>query len=514
MWIASLTMADWMSYESSGPIELGPINIFVGPNNSGKSAILRAIGLLQGGMEAPGAMDVRLGSEVATVKIDLADMTKADMARHFGNLSSLSTSQLTITAKRNVPPNGGFQIDRMFTSGNSAARVREIPAAEPGNFIYPYFASRKVYALDGQIDVQRTVGVSPDLRNLPAKVRRLSNPDYEVHEIYSKLCLDVLGFRVSTYPGDSNNQKVGISVGRYKNIPIEAMGEGVPSIVGLIANLCMAERNLFLIEELENDIHPEALKKLLGVIVELSQSGNQFVITTHSNVVVKNLGSDSRLFQVELTMVPNAVPTSRITSIENTPAARIGVLRQLGYELYDSDLYDGWLILEESSAETIIHSYLIPWFVPRLARIRTVAAGGVSKAGPAFDAFRQLFLFLHLEEHYQGRAWVALDGDADGTAAVKSLRKTYSSWNEDHFRTWSRGDFEEYYPAPFAEQVDAALGLSHDEKRKPKRDLLEAVRAWCDNNENEAKVAFAESASEVIRFLQEIDRKLFDADPE
>ena len=79
-----------------------------------------------------------------------------------------------------------------------------------------------------------------------------------------------------------------------------------------------------------------------------------------------------------MTYEPNAVPRSHIREVDATPAARIEVLRRLGYELSDFELWDGWLILEESSAEVIVR-YLIPWFVPRLARIRTVAAGGTSK---------------------------------------------------------------------------------------------------------------------------------------
>jgi predicted ATP-dependent endonuclease of OLD family len=52
----------------------------------------------------------------------------------------------------------------------------------------------------------------------------------------------------------------------------------------------MADGNLFLVEELENDIHPEGLKAILDVIVEKSSS-SQFIVSTHSNIVTKYLGS-------------------------------------------------------------------------------------------------------------------------------------------------------------------------------------------------------------------------------
>ena len=56
------------------------------------------------------------------------------------------------------------------------------------------------------------------------------------------------------------------------------MGEGVTNILGLITDLCVAENNIFLIEEPENDIHPKALKALLDLIAskaDANHRGNQ-----------------------------------------------------------------------------------------------------------------------------------------------------------------------------------------------------------------------------------------------
>src|SRR5262249_19596834 len=156
---------------------------------------------------------------------------------------------------------------------------------------------------------------------------------------------------------------LGIPVGKHDFIYVEDMGEGVSSLLGLIASLCMADGNLLLIEEPENDIHPEGLKALLRSIVEKS-ANNQFIVSTHSNIVTKHLGAapGGKVFKVELNYQPGQVPTSTIEEIPGTPEARIDVLRELGYELYDFDLWNGWLILEEASAERIIRDYLIPWF--------------------------------------------------------------------------------------------------------------------------------------------------------
>ena len=339
---------------------------------------------------------------------------------------------------------------------------------------------------------------------------RLSNPDYMHAAEYDALCKALLGFRISVHAAeDGTGQQAGIPVGSFGYIPIESMGEGVSSQLGLITDLCMARGNLFLIEEPENDVHPEALKTLLNVIIDKSVT-NQFIVSMHSNIVTRYLGAaaDSKVFEFESTFMPNAIPSSTIREVEPTAEARISVLRRLGYELSDFDLWDGWLILEESSAEMIIRRYLIPWFVPQLSRIRTVSAGGTSKVEPIFEDFRRLFLFAHLEPQYRGKAWVVVDGDDEGRKVVAGLQGKYKDWPIDHFATWNQPDFEHYYPAPFAAQVDETLAKNHREKPAAKKKLFDEVIAWCEANPEDAKAAFASSATKVIEKLREIDQAL------
>jgi predicted ATPase len=516
--MSSIRAENWKSFSDTGEIELAGINVLIGRNNSGKSAFLRAAHTVQLYGD-PASEDLRIGNQSAVVSaVFTGEQIERDANRHFGNTFAAGLTRVNFITQTSIVNDGGMsnlQIGRSvkFTGiqGDGESAVGRIPASEPKNFIYTYFSKRKVSAFERTVDLDRTLAVQNDLRHLVAKVNRLANPDYEGAGEYEKLCKDVLGFRVSAY-ASQGGQQAGITVGRYDHIPLESMGEGVSSMLGLITDLCMGDGNLFLIEEPENDIHPESLKALLKVIVEKSKN-NQFIITTHSNIVARYLGAaeDSKMFEVVMNQQADRMPTSKIREIENAPEARIEVLRGLGYELSDFDLWDGWLILEESSAEMIIR-YLIPWFVPRLARIRTVAAGGVTKVLPTFEDFRRLFLFAHLEPQYRQRAWVIVDGDEPGLEVISQLQDGYGKvWPSEHFRTWSHGDFERYYPERFAEQVDAVLELPHDSKPKSKKRLTQAVKKWCDENPDEAKEEFAASAAEVIDLLREIDAKLFEA---
>jgi len=505
--ISNVRVTNLKSLADTGDVALGQVNILVGRNNHGKSAFIRAIHLMQVGAGVD-VNDIRLGQDQIVVKATLSgENMLSELKRYYRQEVNKDSVVLTITLTR---ASDGYSRTNQLEIDNGIVGVPEISAREPDNFIYTYLSKRKVFGFDRTVNLGNTRAVQSDLRFLVAKVARLTNPDYERADEYTNLCKDVLGFRISVHAAqDGNGQQAGIPVGPYGYIPIEAMGEGVSSQLGLITDLCMADGNLFLIEEPENDIHPEGLKTLLNVIVEKSKN-NQFVVTTHSNIVTRYLGSapDSKIFEFESNYVPNAVPTSTIHEVETTAEARIAVLRRLGYELSDFDLWDGWLILEESSAEIIIR-YLIPWFVPSLSLVRTVAAGGTSKVEPTFEDFRRLFLFAHLELQYKGRAWVVVDGDKEGKKIVAGLQRKYTDWQADHFRTWSQTDFEHYYPSRFDAQVQEVLAKKHDEKPAAKKQLLEEVKVWCEANPEEAKAEFEKSAAEVIGVLSEISDQLF-----
>ncbi|WP_432021111.1 ATP-dependent nuclease [Streptomyces sp. 1222.5] len=509
MRIANVQIQNWKSFEDTGSLQLGRINVLLGRNNSGKSAILHAVHLLQSGANLS-MESIRIGTPEAAVTCELVgDVSlQSELRRHLDRDVTNAPESLTVITTLN-------RYHSAYTCNFgpiSNFPGPPIPAEEPRNLIYTYFSKRKVAQFDRTVDRNRTLGVAGDLRYLVAKVGRLSSPDYVGFDEYTRLCKEVLGFRIGTYASDGGSQ-AGISIGHFDHVPLESMGEGVSSLLGLITDLCMGDRNVFLIEEPENDIHPESLNSLLRVIVEKSES-NQFIVTTHSNIVTRYLGSasDSRVFSVESAFTPGAVPTSRVREIESTPDARIDVLRGLGYELSDFDLWDGWLILEESSAEMVI-SHLIRWFIPRLSRVRTLSAGGVAKALPTFEDFRRLFLFAHLEHQYKGRAWVVVDGDEPGRNVVDQLRSKYSTWPSGRFRTWTHEDFEHYYPERFKERVAEILKLPHNQKRHQKNVFTREVRQWIEDSPEEAKEAFEVSAQEVIEFLRQLDTDLFGPEP-
>ena len=237
------------------------------------------------------------------------------------------------------------------------------------------------------------------------------------------------------------------------------------------------------------------------------------MITTHSNIVMKYLGAqpNSKIFSVSMNLI-NKLPTSIVTEVEKSPEAKRKTLEDLGYELFDFDLWDGWLILEESSAEKIIREYLIPWFVPKLkSRLRTFSARTIDEVETKFADFNNLFVFLHLQPQYTNRAWVIVDAGEREKDVIEKLKSKYTSsgWNEDQFRQFSQHDFEKFYPLDFQKEVNQILVIANKkQKRSKKIELLKKVENWILEDQAQAKVAFKESAQEVISTLRTINKVL------
>jgi ABC-type transport system involved in cytochrome c biogenesis ATPase subunit len=484
-------------------IELSRVNVLIGPNNAGKSSIIRALYAVQQGSGHLGA-DVRIGHPASEIRLTLAAVNGMDA---WGDAGQIGEGVLSLSIPAGSPEPGVMNMRGPSTTYG----VGQLPMREPAHFIVPYLSKRKAVTYQEDVRAEHAFRVSPQFDYLAAKLSRLGNASFPAGARYRETCERVLGFVVTAVPS-ANGQRPGLYLPDRTTLPLEQMGEGVPNIVGLLADLALSEGKLLLIEEPENDLHPRALKALLDLIEESAQS-NQIVVSSHSNIVARHLGStaDARLYHVD--SVPGEIPVrATVRLVDSTPGARLAVLRDLGYSLSDLDLWDGWLILEESSAERIIRDYLIPWFAPKLSRVRTVAAAGSSNVEPTFDDFHRLVRFTHLEEVYRSATWVRVDGDTPGHAMVERLRQRYPSWTPEQFGTFSAPYFEHYYPAAFAEEIAAAAALEDRQARRTaKRQLLNDVRAWLDADRARGKAALAKSATDVIADLVQIEALLMAA---
>ncbi|AGZ46712.1 ATP-dependent nuclease [Actinoplanes friuliensis] len=496
-----VTVENYRSIEHSGDIKLGPITVLVGRNNSGKSSLIRAMYLLQ--QSAPFAdSDIRHGSAVMHLVLQLVGKPRLNLASGEEVPHQYGDGKIALSMTNTGLSKFVAEDDDENTIGLSLAS-----SAEPNNLIFPVLSGRRPHTLQQQVNRVNATTVGHQDSYVFSKIAELLANDLPESRRFRDICKRALGLNFGVINTSNNNQTLGVKITRYQEILIEAMGAGLAAALNLIASLSTATGQLFLIEEPENDLHPAALKVLLREIINSSDT-NQFVISTHSNIVLSALGSIPDTSVVEVTSDDGAIPTSSYTAITDAES-RLRVLRDLGYELSDFGLGQGWLIFEESTAELLIRNWFIPVFAPSLAILRTVAASGVSRIRPMFRDIQEMFLFAHLEKIYKGRVWVIADGDEAGREATDQLKKSYKTWDPSHFANWDKDNFEFYYPSDFAEDVSRVLAIGDGVKKKAaKGKLVEKVWAWIRADEARARTAFESSAAPVIDTLRAIEKQM------
>lgn len=530
-----LSLRNIKCYEKA-EIELSPtLNVIIGDNNSGKSTILRTIYRLQANNSNNNGI-LRNGTNYGTITFDFVgggikffvhDDKKKQSLKHYSpqigqhdrialithkdkvHFMQLDDAQDFYDRLSQIPENG---IENYVLE--NANRFDGFSSMEPDNVFHAAFTTRSNFF--STITEDEMNRVSSDYSNLAARLQKIQNPSIKNRHAFSRACMSILGFEpgVIYYGSASNNATIGLSTDSTKKIDIQNMGQGVLNVLNLLTILFTQERKIILLEEIENDLHPKVLKKVLELIIRKSKE-NQFIVSTHSNIVLKALGSidGCRIFQTMSSMKPTKgfkMPFSQIAEITNEPANRIKVLTDLGYELLDFDLHQAYLLLEESTAETIIRDYLVPTFVPSLQnRIKTISAKGTGNVEPMFNDFLRLFTFIHTSPIYAQKAWVIVDGDTSGLEVTKNLKRTFRSWPEGHFVSLSKKHFEEYYPERFANKVNQILKMKHGlDKQEAKKELLNEVSSWTREFSSVARKEFQQSAMDIIKQLRLIEREL------
>ena len=484
-------------FQDTGQLDLGQnCNVFVGRNNSGKSTLLRALIGLQGtGLDGS---DIRAGfNGDSWLKFSLKDLPmNAQMVAGRPNQGNF---EINYTFRGNQPQNWGLPTIALG-SGQPL-----FPNDRPRHQLISFSSRRKAQNFSHDITSTLQNQLNGTLSNLYARLDLLATGGHTKHNVFMSAVEEIVGLQITT-KGTGSGKEGGYYFDEDTFISLEKMGEGVSEIVSLIVELCLEKNRVFVLDEPETSIHPSGLRALMALVREAS-SRNQFIIATHSNIVVRELAdfADSKIFNV---YKDGQLPTSpsKVEEVSKTPVARRSLLSELGYEFADFGLFEGWLFLEESSAETIFKEVLIPLFAKSLqTRLRTFSSKGAGNLDKAVANFLQLTTFIHLQPVYENRLWIRADGDQAGQEAIAKIGATFPKLGYGAAATLSETAFEKYYPKAFAKRVEDLLQVQDKLLLKSEKDKLgEDVLKWSLENPEEAKVEWAVSASEPIELLNQI----------
>lgn len=310
-------------------IEPGAVTIFVGPNNSGKSMILREIETY--------CQNGEIGNLKILGGIEFALPTDADLIQQIESMK--------IPYKDNEHPPPGYIMYGRFNSTRGFIKQSVDPndlvnwksnAATLQHFIQRY-VTMYVTRLGGKERFELVKNrENGDLKSHPSnslsglfqndtkrkEVRALINEAFGKYFVIDPTSMRNLEVRLSDEPPSSDDIERGwmdASVAFHKAAKhISEFSDGVQAFTGLAMTVIAGEEAIMLVDEPEAFLHP-SLSNLLGkkLSAEMSnRSGNLFVSTHSPFFVMGCLQSGKKLNIVRLTYDEPASPTARLLSPE------------------------------------------------------------------------------------------------------------------------------------------------------------------------------------------------------
>jgi predicted ATP-dependent endonuclease of OLD family len=206
---------------------------------------------------------------------------------------------------------------------------------------------------------------------------------------------------------------------------------------------------IFFIDEAELHLHPTAQRNLKNVLIELSQSGDQVFINTHSSVFVADNVAGQSILKVEK---DNGETEIKLTSENEKPYI---VYDLLGGSPADLLLPKNFLVIEGQS-EIEFFTRVISRLYADKPKIQLIKAfGDIDQAERTINAIEKIYTPLE-KSIYKDKSIILIDQPSTQTqgGVTQFLQQNRNLSNNNQFYQLPVRDIEQYYPS----QTDTVYG--------------------------------------------------------
>ena len=414
------------NYQCFQSVDIQPnasgLHFVVGPNNAGKSALLRALHLsFQAAGQSfprsdfavgPGRFEVEIGldQKERLELLQIADEDQIDIDR---TLQSPFCARLQLVRAENAQlerktihvsdQRGKFKNPKNFTQLRSPEPIVEELARRTF-----YFAANRA-ALSGPAKMVAQTQLNSDgenLANVCLHLMTMREADWErVRKIVADIVPDVgqLGIK-------ADGDQCWIAFGESR--PLTDVGTGTEQLLlCAVASIVTPPGSVLLIEEPESSLHPGAQRLLLEYLHEWAKD-RVIICSTHSTVFLdRHADTPPKVWQVSR----NSAGRSTVT--ENPTLGR-ELADLLGVRLSDVFGSEGLVVVEGEADKAILET----WFGDELRRRRTVVEVA-SGTGPLYHADRVADWIDRLSPLPTQRLICIRDRDELSDATVERLEK-------------------------------------------------------------------------------------------
>jgi len=266
--------------------KLGSINLFIGPNRSGKTILLKAIYCAQRTIELTGR-----GKNITLDKEILADkLYWTFQVEKIGNIvRKPDTGPLVFSLKEN----NGDKFSYSFGADTEKKIIKLENNCSPRSSNSIFIPAKEVLSLLDVIKNNREIkmefGFDETYSDLAAALT------LSTKGTISELFKEIRGRLENAINGKivySKEKKMWQYVQGKTSFEINATSEGTKKIAifdTLIANHFLTKESIVFIDEPESGLHPGVLIELLDIIATLAEYGVQFMVASHSYFVIKKL---------------------------------------------------------------------------------------------------------------------------------------------------------------------------------------------------------------------------------
>lgn len=277
---------------------LSAINIFIGKNDSCKSTIIEAASTtLKEGVEhalgkvisrrsnlSVGGRELVYGYDKTQEILSTVGFGSAfiQMSVKYDLNSDLMESKVTtlrdgLTAQSPEITNSYYGSNFQYRGQSGSGQLIDVFPDSQQRHVESYMRKSKFIDSSSRNDLK-------SIENLLGKVK-LEGKD----EDFGKFLFEIFGsgrkWEFMPHPDFPNEYKVTLIEGQNR-VFLNGIGDGVRFGMLIIANSVLSYDTALFIEEIENNQHPESLKKLIPFLIDMSKKNNlQLFITTHNPMV-------------------------------------------------------------------------------------------------------------------------------------------------------------------------------------------------------------------------------------
>ncbi|QFY43976.1 AAA family ATPase [Candidatus Methylospira mobilis] len=338
----------------------GHLTVVVGPNNCGKSRILKDIKSLTSDQTSKSVVVTELDFNLPSSVTELVDSCEITTFTDENNNVFLRTLSSNLVSQHNVPVGLGWETSFQNLLNQNNSNTKRLFSHWFGSFFVSFFETEERLKLAKESEssekgimtnllqafYQEGAEVERKLRNI---VKEAFSIDIKLDYSSLRKILFRIGENFDDCPEDPRK-----ALSYFDDFErLDTQGDGLRSFVATLLAVLVGKRPVLLLDEPESFLHPPQAFRLGEVIADQAVGERQVVVSTHSSEFLRGILSKRQ--DITIIRVDRAENTNRIRSLDSAQVARIANDPLLSSTRIMEGLFYKGAIIVEADADAVFY---------------------------------------------------------------------------------------------------------------------------------------------------------------